>query len=511
MAMDVDVVGGVSGRKAEVDINNNVQVALSLLPASIGGVRNFSENDSGKATGVPYLMSPEVDDDFRLRVSNDIMLDEEDMTYTTQNYAKFRLDVTTFTASGTVGWTTAGFNTNPGSTFATGSVSALSTWKTYSMEGTETVALDMEGSINYVSGAAVPANQTIEVGFGLLSTSTPFDCFDGVYMRFNSSGAYGVIRNNSITDVAISSAFNDWTGLPWVPVNGRKYQFIVYLMTRSIEFWVNDPVTDNIWLAVELMTPPGYGAPVASQAQKMFVRHYVSGTSTVAASFTASRYCIRRGGTNIGTTLNVLNARSGECNQSPGNILLTAQTVTTGSITRPTAAVPTNVATAATFMPFLSGIWNETGTLAVNTDAVLASFQCPPLPTAVGATYSPGKRLRVDAVNIATSVTTAFTAGGFAKYFYLAWGSTSQSLAGVAADTLNTKAYRRMILPIIQLYSGTQAINTLPAGDYSKNFVLQTPIYVNPGEYVSLVTFHVGTAGVAGVMQHVISFDYSWE
>ena len=505
MALDTLITG------TNLDAGGNVKVGLSLNPVYAGIVRNFSENDPGGATGVPYLTSPEVDDDFRLRVSNDILLDEEDMTYTTQNYTKFRLDVTTFTASGTVGWTTAGLNTNPGATFATGSVTALSTWKTYSMEGTETVSMDIEGSINYASGATVPANQTLEFGYGVLGTSTPFDCFDGVYMRANSSGVYGVIRNNSATDVAVSNAFNDWTATPWVPVSGRKYQFIIYLMTRSVEFWINDPVSDEIWLAAEIMTPPGYGSPVASQAQRMFCRHYVSGTSSVAASFTMSRYCVRRGGTNISTTLNVLSARAGGSVQSPGNILFSAQTVTSGSITRPTAAVPTNIATAATFMPFLSGIWNETGTLAAATDAVLASFQCPALPTAVGATYAPGRCLRIDAISIATSVTTAFTAGGFCKYFYLAYGSTTQSLAGTAADTVTAKAYRRIVLPIVQVYAATQAIGSVPGGDYSKNVVLQTPIFINPGEFVSLVTYHVGTAGTAGVMQHAIAFDYSWE
>lgn len=505
------IEGNTSGHVAEVDAGNNVQVVLSNTPAYIGGVRNFSENDAGTATGSPYLLSPEVDDDFRLRVANDLLLDEEDMTYTTQNYAKFRLDVTTFTASGTVGWSATGFNTNPGNTFATGSVSALSTWKTCSLEGTETLALDMEASISYASGAAIPSNQTLELGFGLLAATTPFDVFDGVYIRANSTGAYGIIRNNSVTDTATSGVFNDWTGTTWVPVNGRKYQFIVYLMTRSVEFWVNDPVTDNIWLAAEIATPPGYGSPVASQAQRIFARHYVSGTSSIAASLTVSRYCVRRGGTNIGTTLNVLNARTSESSQSPGNILLTSQTVTTGSITRPTAAVPTNVATAGTFMPFLSGIWNETLTLAVNTDAVLSSFQAPALPTGVTTTFAPGKRLRIDAVNVASSITTALTGGGFAKYFYLAWGSTAQSLAGVAADTLNTKAYRRFVIPVVQLYGAAAAAATLPTGNFAFTYALQTPIYINPGEYVSLVTYHVGTAATAGAAQHVINFDFSWE
>jgi hypothetical protein len=506
MAMDVDVVGGVSGRKAEVDVNSNLQVALSLIAASIGGVRNFSENDAGKATGIPYLLSPEVDDDFRMRVSNDIVLDEEDLTYTAQNFTKHRLDLTTFTG----GFTTAGFNTNSGNTFATGSATALRTYKTFSMEGTETLSLDLEGSINYASGAAVPANQTLEFGFGLLATTTPFDCFDGVYYRANSSGVYGVLRNNSITDVAVSTAFNDYTGVPWIPVSGRKYQFICYLMTRSAEFWVNDPVTDNIWLAAEVAVPAGYGAPIASQATNVFTRQYVSGTSTVAASFTLARYNVRRGGTNISTTLNVLSARSGESILSPGTLTTSAnQTVTTGSIVRPAAGVPSNTTALVTS---LSGIVLETPTGAAAVDTILMAYQNPALPTAVGATYAPNRRLRIDAINIASAVQTALTGGGIAKMFYLAYGSTSVSLAGVAADTVSTKAYRRVQLPIVQAYAAAQAAGTIPSGNANINYVLQTPVFINPGEFVALVcTNLIGTAVTAGTLQHAISFDYAWE
>lgn len=498
------LIGWATGNGAEVTAAHDLQVVGDAVRGN--GARLFCENDAGSATGSPYLISPEVDDDFRLRVSNDIVLDEEDLTYTAQNFTKHRLDLTTFTG----GFTTAGFNTNSGNTFATGSTSAFRTYKTFSMEGTETLAVDMEGSINYASGAAVPANQTLEFGFGLLATTTPFDCFDGVYYRANSTGVYGVVRNNSATDVAVSSAFNDWTGVTWVPVNGRKYQFICYLMPRSVEFWINDPVSDRVWLANETMTPPGYGSPIASQATNVFVRHYVSGTSAIAASFTLSRYNVRRGGTNISTTLNVLNARSGESILSPGTLTTSAnQAVATGSITRPTAAAPSNTTALVTS---LSGIVLETPTGAAATDTILMAYQCPALPNAVGATYAPNRRLRIDGINIASAVQTALTGGGIAKHFYLAYGSTSVSLAGVSADTVTTKAYRRVQLPIAQAYGAAQAAGTLPSGDFSKQIVLQTPIFINPGEFVALVCHNlIGTAVTAGTLQHAISFDYAWE
>ena len=500
------IEGNTSGNVAEVDAANNVKVALSNTPANIGGVRNFSENDAGLATGTPYLLSPEVDDDFRLRVANDMILDEEDLTYTTQNFTKNFMGATTYVPT----WTVLGFNANPSSLTTAAAAAVLKTYKTFSIVGTETISLDAEVSVSWATGAAVPAPGVAEFGLGLTANTTPYDCFDGVYFRINNSGCYGVIRNNSATDTITSGLFNDWTGAQWAPINGRKYQYICYWSTRSVEFWVNDPVSGNIWLAAELDVPAGYGAPTASPALPVFYRQYQVTAPSTSYSMQVSRYSVRRGGTNIGTTLNVLAARAEEGSLSMGTLTTTAnQAVATGSITRPAAAAPTN---AGPGLNSLSGIFLETPTGAAATDTILMSYQCPALPVATGTSYAPAKRLRIDGLNLASAVQTALTGGGIAKHFYLAYGSTSASLAGVATDTVTTKAYRRVQLPIAQAYGAAQGAGTLPTGDFSKQVVFQTPIFVNPGEFVALVCHNlIGTAVTAGTIQHAISFDFSWE
>lgn len=500
------IEGNTSGNVAEVDTNNNIKVVLPNAPAQMGSVRNFSENDAGNATGTPYLLSPETDEEFRLRTGADLIFDEEDFTYTAQNFTKHRMDATTFVPS----WSAAGFNTNPTNVLTAAATTVLRTWKTVSLYGTETISLDMEAAVSYASGAAIPNNQTLEFGFGLMATTTPFDVFDGVYIRLNSTGAYGIIRNNSATDTAVSPAFNDWTGATWVPVNARRYQFIVYESTRAVKFWVADPVTEQLWLAASIDTPPGYGMPTASPALQVFARHNISGSTAVAAALIVSRYSVRRGGTNISTTLNVLAARAGDSILSPGTLTTSAnQTITTGSITRPAAAAPSNTTALVTS---LSGIVLETPTGAAGTDTILMAYQCPALPTTTGTSYAQNRRLRIDGVNIASAVQTALTGGPIAKHYYIAYGSTNVSLAGVATDTVTTKAARRVQLPIAQAYAATQGAGTLPSGDYSRAIVFQTPIFINPGEFVCLVCHNlIGTAVTAGTIQHAISFDYSWE
>ena len=44
------IEGKVSGNIAEVNTDNELAVALSNVPANIGGVRMFSENDAGALT-----------------------------------------------------------------------------------------------------------------------------------------------------------------------------------------------------------------------------------------------------------------------------------------------------------------------------------------------------------------------------------------------------------------------------------------------------------------------------
>jgi hypothetical protein len=208
--------------------------------------------------------------------------------------------------------------------------------------------------------------------------------------------------------------------------------------------------------------------------------------------------------------LNVLAARAAESIYSIGTLTTTQiQAITTTGITRPAAAVPN---TATSTLSSLGGIYVETGTLALATDAILMSFQVPALPVTTGTTYAPNRRLRVDGISIASGVTTAFATGGFQKHFYIAYGGTALTLisTGASADAAGgTKAHRRVHLPIVQYYTATHAPGVFNgAATYC---AFQTPLYVNPGEFLVLATYHQGTVGTVGVITHALQFDFSWE
>ena len=217
----------------------------------------------------------------------------------------------------------------------------------------------------------------------------------------------------------------------------------------------------------------------------------------------------RGGGQSVASSLADISSRTLESILSPGTLTTTGnQAITTGSITRPGAAAPTNT---TSLLASLSGIVLETPSLASGTDGIIMSYLNPALPTTTGTTFPQARRLRIDGVRIGSFVQTALTGGPFVRGYYLAYGSTALSLAGVASDTVTTKAYRRIQLELTQVYTATQAIDTLPAISGSSYMTFKNPIYVNPGEYVCLVGYNTGTVASAGTLQHAISFDYAWE
>jgi hypothetical protein len=517
MAMDISIVGVTSGQHADVAGTNQLKVILETdaegNAANIGGIRQFAENDEGLAwpygASAPYLLSPEVDLDYRQRNGNDLLLDDEHISYNVQNFTKHQLVTTTFVPTFSAhGYTTQA--TTPLTTAAAASV--FSTYKSFTLQGTETLSLDFEMAVTFATGVVLASPIVIECGLAINSASTPYDAFDGIYLRLSNSGGYLVLRNNSTADTATAGPFKapDNTGLnTWQPVSGRTYQYIMYWHSRYLQFWIADPVTGVTWLAANINTPASLGTPTASPSLRLWLRQYQPTAPAVGAYATLGRYSVRRGGMNVASTVPEQTQRVGENIYSPGTLTTTAnQAIASGSITRPAAAVPSNT---TSLLASLSGIVLETATEAVNTDVILMSFLNPLLPTVTQTSFQQARRLRIDGIRIASAVVTAFTAGGFAKFFYIAYGSTALSLAGVAADTASTKAYRRVMLELVHAYTATQAAGTLPASNGQVYMAFKNPFFVNPGEYVALCSYHVGTAGVGGVLQHNIAFDYGWE
>jgi hypothetical protein len=476
------IEGNTSGNVAEVNASNEVKVALSTTDANAGKVRFMSENDPGTITGTPYLYSPETDEDFRLRVAQESVLDTETFSYLAQNTGKHYYQNTTMTN----GWTAAGMTTNSGNITTITTGTGFSTYAMFPMIGTTEMYCEMEAAIT-----AQPTSNTV-VDFGLFqrATTNPFAPTDGVYFRLNSSGLQGVLNRGGVETA---------TSITWTYTNNATNQFVISLHEREVKFWINDV------LYLSVPTPVADGQPFQAASQPFSVRHAIAGGAAGAAlSFQLKDYTVSVGGGAYGIDpWNQGNRAFGSYQGLSGGTMGSLATYVNS--TNPTAAAPSNTALTANLPGGLGGQGAVTAAVAAATDGIWGSYQNP-----AGTTTVQGRRLVIggvviSCVNMGAAVATTATT----IQFSLAYGHTAVSLA--TAEAAAAKAPRRIPLGHATWPVGA-AIGSQPQmGPISLSFA-NGPIYVNPGEFVALVgKFLAGTATASQVINFTWQPIYGWE
>jgi hypothetical protein len=224
---------------------------------------------------------------------------------------------------------------------------------------------------------------------------------------------------------------------------------------------------------------------MASSLQFAIKHRITGGAAGTALQGQFGAYNVRLGGANHSTVPSVAGNRMFGSYQG-------FQGGTQGSLanyannTNPAAAVPTN--TTAALGSGLGGQFWETASLAVNTDGIISSYQVP-----VGTANVPGRRLVIRGIALSSYIQAAITGGPFNVQWSLAFGHNAVSLANAEGST--SKAPRRIPLaPFTQLVTATQAVNTMVTQVAAMVDFGDSPVFVNPGEFVQLVKKHVGTA-----------------
>lgn len=478
--MAIEIKGGASTNEVEVNASNQLQVITGQAetPSTVGAIRIFSENDAGDITGDALLKAPETDGDYRIRVSHDVQLDNEVFDYTAQNTGKYLYRNTTMVNA----WSASGLTTNSGNITTTTTATVVQSYAYFPLIGTTSMYVEFELAFN----AQPTSNKIIDFGVGLPAAANPYAATDGAYFRLSSAGLVGIINNNT-TETS--------TGLfvvPFTYTNNEKHQFIIVISTRNVEFWI-----DGV-LQAEIATPVAQGSPFMAASLPWFIRDaIVGGAAGAALSAIVSNVAINAGGIVIADKLSTIGNRifgsyQGLSGGTMGSLANYANSA------NPTAAVPTN--TTAALGSGLGGQFWETDTLAITTDGVICSYQVPS-----GTANVQGRRLVLRGVNINSFVQTALTGGGYVAQWSLAFGHTAVSLA--TAEGATTKASRRVGIGVQAVVSGA-VVNTVLT---SLQINFDSPIYVNPSEFIAIVKKKVGTAPSAGVIGHLITPDYGWE
>ena len=497
MALESNILGAVSGTGADVNASRQLKVVpetdAATNPNNVGTIRIFGENDAGQITGNTSLFSPEVDIDYRLRVSQDLILDDEVFNYTAQNTGKHNFTATTMAAA----WTAGNFTLNSTSITTTTTGATLSTYACFPNNGTATLSADFE-----VSFSATPqTNVFVEIGLGIPGGATGAPT-DGVFLRVSSAGVQGIASNNGTETSTGIFPLADGAGT-WVYDLNKKYQFIVYQgMTKAV-FWVNDG-TGAVALG-EIPLPAGQGRMTMSQGLQFFAKQRITGGAAGGAFQTQlGAYCIRIGGSNLTSTFSTQGNRIyGSYQGASGGTMGGLSTYVNS--TNPTAAVPTNTALTANLPGGLGGQGAVTAQAAAATDLIWSSYQVPALTVNTAGRRLVLRGVELDLVNLGAAVATTATT----IQFCIAYGHTAVSLA--TAEAATTKAPRRLPMGFATWPVGA-AIGQQPQAGKITVDLGDAPVFINPGEFIALVgKFLVGTATASQVINFTYTPIYGWE
>lgn len=477
--MAVIDTGSNTAGKANVNSTYDLQVALpdAATPSRVGGVRLFSENDTGAITGTPYLRSPETSSDYRLRVGVDSVWDDDNFNYVSQNFNKHKYVSNTLTMT----WAGGFLNTNGGSVTTTATGCQLQTYRHFPLQG---------GGGLYCETAMALSNAPVtnwELDFGMFlpaaaSTTVPVD---GVYWRFSSSGIEGVSNTNG---VIVSTGI-----LPFTPTINQVYKYNISISDGELEFWIDDE------LYGELPKPVGTGSMMYGGSVPFAVRHHHTGVTSGVIQAKFANYTIG--------VADMDNVRLWATNKA-GQGLSGIQTPSGGAAGQTANNVNSTVPATATLSNTAAGYATLGGSFVfaapagAETDYALFAY-LNPIPTS-GIT---GRNLVIRGAWVHTwnqVVATATTPT--IMQWSIAVGSTAVSLA--TADGAATRMPKRLSLGA-QSFPVGSVVGYMPAAVDTN---LDAPIVCEPGTYVHIILrIPVGTATATETFRGIVGINAYWE
>jgi hypothetical protein len=484
--------GNNSAGIANVDPDYNLNVTLPQTLEQSGYNRPMSEVDAGRIQGTPKLLAAETSEDYRLRVEVDTILGQEVFSSTAQNTGISTLLNTTMTA----GFTGGALITNASN------ITTLNTGLLYQSKqvfpvfsATETYAYL---KVKWTGTWAV-TNTTIDIGLFAASVASPYAPTDGVFLRINSTGVFGVSSVNGTEQTTAPFKILNG-GINFVPVLGTVYDFIVTSSSRKIVFWLDLRDGNSFQIVGEMDLAVATGRPIYGGSTPFSVRHSIGGTAASGVlNLQVLEYLISNGGfTNTRseqTTAAILTGgQQGQQGHTQGSTSLFTNSLAVGA-----GAAMTN--TTAALGVGLGGQFTALPTLVAPTTGIVCSYQNP-----VPSTTVTGKQLVITGVTIDAVVTTVL-AGNATPIIYLmgiAYGHTAVSLA--TTESANTKAPRTIPLGV-QTFPAAAAVGTA-AQRISIKFDRALPVY--PGEFVAITAKNVGAVTTSGTVTFLVTYDYGW-
>jgi len=466
--MSVIIKGGVSNVLADVDSSGNLKVNLPTVLSGAGYASIVGEVDDGSIIGEKIVRPIDISQDYRLRTGIDKILWQDTFSHAVVNNAKYQTVTSTQTVTVAGGF----LNLNAGNALASGNVSRVQTFKTFSLFNTYPLYVDFKIKFSQT----LQANNVIEFGLGYAATTAVPT--DGVFFRA-AGGQLNAVINNSGSEVSEDNVFT--------PVAGVVYHYAITIGQDLCSFWVNDVVVARI------RTASGLGSPCNSNALPLLLRNYNSAAVSLAVQMNVAQLGITLGDMDSGKDWQTSMITNGQSSISaPDGAAVQANTsgTTTANIGN---NIPPNLATlsntaAGYGVLSLGGQFQFAAPAGAETDYVLFAYQVP-----AGTAAIPGKTLVITGVKIDTYNTVAAVATTPTVFQWsIGVGSTAASLATVDSLTAGTKAARRLGLGVQSMLVG------VPVGGMASPTVSQqftSPLMVESGCFCQIILkIPIGTA-----------------
>jgi hypothetical protein len=475
--MALDVIVASSGQ----DGFGNVKVNMPLSPAQSGYVMLASDvSETGDPAG-RISQEVRVSAQGRIGVGQPVPLFVETFNYTALNTALFYQTVTTQTV--VVGGGSLALNASAITTLST--YSSIKTYQYFPLYSDLATYCNMDVALS----TAPQVNCVIE--FGLFQFLTNAAVTDGVLFRYDSGGTLKCVVNNNGTEYTVTVVSP--------PAVGAMVKYRIVCEDDRVLFYI-----DGACVGV-INSPAGLGMPVYTAAQPFSARVINGATAPTLATTLKIGYVFvglqDAGG--LGKSISEIAAiagKSGIQGQSGGTMGQAALLTNVTATVNPAGSAINN---ATSVYSGLGGLFPVLPTLAQGIDGILGSFLNP-----VPSNVLTGKTLYIKGVKFHGAVTTILAGGPVLYGYSVAVGSNAVTLATVDAVT-GTKGPRKIAVGF-ETFPATSAVGVMGSqgGAY---MTFNSPLAVNPGEYLHFVARNFGAVTTTGVISVLVSVDSYWE
>ncbi len=472
---------GFSGVVAEVDPDRNLNVALPQQLARAGYAVSMHENDDGTYLGAPYLKSPEVSPDFRLRTDSDTLLLSTTFNYSSQDFGRWL----NYTSSGTISYGILGYVSLSAGALTANFGAMIRTSRVFPILAASALYIEWNAAYTEIPSG----NNIMELGIGIPATAIGA-LTDGIVFRWDQNSVFqGVMTYNGV-DIAT-------TGTLLAPDITRTHKYTLVISTEEVEFWIDDV------LHATVIVPAGYGWPVAEASLPGIARCYnYTGAAVNTQILKVAGLAASLGGYSTAKEWShTLSSSGNNAAQGTAGMGSTGQTSNIVNSTVPATAALSNTVAGYTT---LGGTFLYAAVAGSETDYALFAYLNPASAVALTA-----RTLHITGISINTwMIGAAIATTPTILQWAIGFGATAVSLATTDTAATQLKAPRRVAL-------GSQSLLVAAlVGTHAQeiNRAFTTPYCVNPGEYVHIILrIPTGTATGAQNWRGSVAIQGYWE